>query len=173
MSVNQHLKKLQFQHEWIFSSVSFGSVLILIGAIYLAYPGNLFDDIINFFKNFTITQVPSTSISLPAPANPATHINLYRAWFEFCLGVGVIEVIILLLRLMFHSLHRKIAENVGNLVSWFGSAYLVSVYLVTSPSVTNWFVFWAGIIMVMGLSLTTRAFVALGYRWKRQRDKTR
>jgi hypothetical protein len=170
LSVNQHLKKLHFQNEWIFSSVSFGAVLILIGAIYLAYPGNLFDDLLNFFKNFTIAQAPSTSISLPTPINPAAHINLYRAWFEFCIGIGVIEVVILFLRMLFNSPHRKIAENVGNLVSWFGSAYLVSVFLVTSPSVTNWFVFWAGIIIVIGLSLITRGFVTLGYRWKRQRS---
>jgi hypothetical protein len=168
LAINQPVKKSWFQIEWIFSVVTTGAVLILLGAIYLAYPGNFFDDISSFAGNFAITQVSST-ISLPAPTNPEAYINLYRAAFELCLGVGIIEAVILMLRIMFRAPLKKIAENVGGLVSWFGSAYLTSVYLISAPSVTNWFVFWAAIFIVMGLSLIARAIVILGYKWKRRR----
>jgi hypothetical protein len=162
------VRKPIYQREWLFSAVSVGSILILFGLIYLLYPGNLIDDAIKFMYNFTLTELPSTNISLPIPLSLSSNVYLYYAVFEFCIGVGVIESIILALRVMFNSSPRRIAETVGNIVAWFGTGYLVYAFLVTAPSVSKWFVFWAGIIIILGLSLVARAFVDLGYKWKKR-----
>jgi hypothetical protein len=162
------VKKPIFQREWLFSAVSVGAVLILLGLIYLLYPGNIINDIIKFTTNFTLTDFPSTNISLPVPINPAPNLNLYNTVFYFCISMGAIDCVILALRVKYNSSHRRIAETVANLVAWFGSGYLVYTYLVTAPSVNKWFVFWAGIIIIMGLSLVARAFVDLGYKWKKR-----
>jgi hypothetical protein len=162
------VKKPYFQREWLFSSVSVGAILILFGLIYLFYPGNLIEDIIKFTNNFTLTQFPSTNINLPVPISQASNLNLYNAVLYFSIGVGVIESIILAVRFMYNSPPRRIAETVSNIVLWFGLSYLVYTYLVTAPSANKWFVFWAGIIIILGLSLVARAFVDLGYKWKKR-----
>jgi len=132
---NEHLtyyepyRKPIHQREWLFSAVSVGSILILFGLIYLVYPGNLIDDAIKFTYNFTLTELPSTNISLPIPVSLASNVYLYNAVFEFCIGVGFIESIILALRVMFNSQPRRIAETVGNIVAWFGSSYLSTLSL--------------------------------------------
>jgi hypothetical protein len=161
-------KKPFFQREWLFSVVSLGLVLVLLGIVYLLYPGNVIDDMIKFFENFTLSQFPSTDISLPAPISLAANLPLFTAAFEFALGVSSIEIVMLLMRIVFHSNSRRIAETVGNLVFWFGLSYMVYAYLITAPSVNKWFLFWAGIIVVLGLSLIARAFVDLGYKWKKR-----
>jgi hypothetical protein len=168
LTSTQPAKKSFFQKERLFSAISIGSLLILLGVIYLLYPGNFFDDLSNFLKNFTLVLFPSTNISLPAPLHTAANLTLYWAAFEFSVGVGIIEVIILSLRLNFHSNPRRTAETVANIVNWFGFALLIYVYLLTETSVNKWFVFWAGVIIVVGLSLIARSFVDLAYKWKKK-----
>jgi hypothetical protein len=162
-------KKPFYQREGAISAVSIGLIFIIVGLIYLLYqPNDIVKDIISFISNFTLAALPGTSISLPVPVSQAADVNLYTAVFEFCLGVGATESIILLLRLSVHSHPRRIGETVANMVVWFGSGYMVYSFLVTAPSTNKWFVFWAGVIIIFGLSLVTRAFVILGYKWKKQ-----
>ena len=169
LTVNRPEGKSLFRHEWLFSTISVSSMLILLGLIYLLYlPGNIFDDIFKFLKNFTFAQFHSSPISLPVPIKPGENLGLYNAAFEFCVGIAIIESVILALRLKYRSPHRRIAETTGNVVAWFGSSYMVLVYLLTATTTTKWFVFWAGIFIVIGLSLIARAFVGLAYRWKQQ-----
>jgi hypothetical protein len=47
----------------------------------------------------------------------------------------------------------------GNFVYWFGAAYLVTTYLNSTMVPSDWFVFWAGILIILGLSFIARAFV--------------
>jgi hypothetical protein len=63
-----------------------------------------------------------------------------------------------------HSPIRRTAETVGNLVFWLGTSYLVTTYLNESATINQWFVFWAGIIVFVGLSLIARGFVLLTRR---------
>jgi hypothetical protein len=151
--------------EGIYSAISIGAVLILLGIVYaLAQPSSLWDSIITFFSNLTTRSVPGTGISLPAPANPAAHAVLYTAAFQFCIGLGILQVILLALRLAMRSPISKTAETVGTLVYWFGASYLITTYLNNTTTINRWFMFWAGILIILGLSFIARAFVLLTKR---------
>jgi hypothetical protein len=146
--------------EGIFSAISVGAVFILIGVIYVAtLPVSLWEKVVAFFNSFSTLPVSNTGIYLPAPAVPAAHTVLYSAVFQFCLGLGILQVILLVLRLAWHSPISKTAETVGNLVFWFGASYLVFTFLNSSTQMDTWFGFWAAILVVLGVSLIARALV--------------
>jgi hypothetical protein len=148
--------------ERLFSAISAGAFFILIGVIYFAnLSSNLWNALIDFFGGFTFAQVPSTGIYLPAPISPASHAVLYNAIFQFCIGLGILQIVMLTLRFTSKSPIGKTAETMGNLVFWFGSAYLITTYLNSTTNLSKWFVFWAGILMILGLSFVARSFVLL------------
>jgi len=64
----------------------------------------------------------------------------------------------------FRSPVARKAETVENIVFWMGASYLVIAYLVNMTIPAEWFVFWAGIIMLFGLSLVARSFILLAKR---------
>ena len=145
--------------EGIISAISVGAVLILIGTIYVTtLPTPLWDKIVSFFGSFDIVKV-SDQISLPAPAAIADHAVVYNAAFQFCIGIAILQIILLTLRLMWHSPISKTAETAGNLVYWFGASYLVPTFLNSATDVPTWFAFWAAILMVLGVSMIARAIV--------------
>jgi hypothetical protein len=151
--------------ENLISAISAGAVFILIGVVFvLAQPSNLWDSIVSFFSSFTLRSVPGIGISLPAPANPAAHAVLYTAVFQFHIGLGILQIILLAIRLTIRSPIGKTAETMGNLVKWFGGAYLVTTYLNNTTTISRWFMFWAGILIILGLSLIVRALVLLAKR---------
>lgn len=151
--------------EAIINAVSVGVVFILLGLVFvLALPHNLFEAIIAFFRNMTIRSVGGTSLQLPAPANLGVHTILYAAVFQFTLGLALLQILILILRIGFGSPIRKISETAGSLVFWAGAAYLVYLYLNASTMLREWFVFWAGIIIVIGISIIVRGLVRLARR---------
>jgi hypothetical protein len=84
---------------------------------------------------------------------------------RFCFIWGVFQIVILVLRLVLRSHVDKVAETVSNMVYWFGSGVLVRMFLlefVRFPSVTGvtrWFVFWAAIIMLFGVTLIIRGII--------------
>jgi len=134
----------------------------MLGLVYVInLPASLWNAVFDFFGSFTLAQVPTTGIYLPAPTNPATHALLYGAIFQFCIGLGILQIVFLLLRIMMNSPINKTAETMGNLVYWFGAAYLVTTYLNNTTNTSEWFVFWAGILIILGLSFIARAFVLL------------
>lgn len=148
--------------ENIFTAVYIGALFILIALIYFIHlPNNLWNEIVNFFGTLTLAEVPGTGIGLPAPSNPASHIQLYTAAFQFSLGIGILEIIILVLRVGLHSPMSRKAETVENIVFWLGTSYLITTYLVNMTLSSEWFVFWAGIILIFGLSLIARAFILI------------
>jgi hypothetical protein len=150
--------------EGILSAISVGTVFILIGTIYVTtLPTSLWDKIVAFFSSFDIVGV-TDRISLPAPAVPAAHTVVYNAAFQFCIGIAILQIILLTLRLMWHSPTGKTAETAGNLVYWFGASYLVFTFLNSSTTVTTWFAFWATILMVLGVSMIARALVLFAKR---------
>jgi hypothetical protein len=150
--------------EGILSAISVGTVFILIGTIYVTtLPTSLWDKIVAFFSSFDIVGV-TDGISLPAPAVPAAHTVVYNAAFQFCIGIAILQIILLTLRLMWHSPIGKTAETAGNLVYWFGASYLVFTFLNSSTTVTTWFAFWAAILMVLGVSMIARALVLFAKR---------
>jgi hypothetical protein len=164
LSENQSKPKRPYQyHEGILSAVSVGAVFILIGLIFVATPG-LWEKIVSFFNDFTTTQVPGTGISLPAPAVPAAHAQLYVAVSQFSVGLVILEILLVAMRLIARSPTRRLAQEVGNLVFWLGVVYLINTFLNDATTLTIWFGFWAGVLVVLGLSLIARALVLLAKR---------
>jgi hypothetical protein len=148
--------------ESLFTAFYIGSLFIILALVYYMHlSDNLWDSLVNFFTSLTLAPVPTTGISLPAPANPENFGNLYFAAFQFSLAIGILEIIILALRVFLHSSVTRIAETIENIVFWFGASFLIIAYLVNMTISSEWFVFWAGIILVFGLALLTRAFVIL------------
>jgi len=151
--------------ENLVTAIYVGSVFIILGSVYFINQSNSFwSSISDFFTSITLAQVPGVSFSLPAPANPAAHIALYVAVFQFTLGLGILEIGVLALRIYLRSSVTRKAETVGNLVFWLGASFLILAYLVRMTLMTEWFVFWAGIILLGGISLLVRAFVFLAKR---------
>jgi hypothetical protein len=142
--------------EGIFSAISAGFFFVLIGAIFITTP-NLMNEIIDFFSNWRLVSVPNVSgLRLPAPASPAAHVVVYTAVRQYSFVWGLWQIVILALRFVFRSPAGKKAETVSNLVFSVGAGFLLSMFLIDT---TRWFVFWAAIIMLLGLSLIVRAVV--------------
>lgn len=144
--------------ERIFSAVSVGFFFVLIGVIFLTTP-NLFNKIIDFFQNFGLVKVPNTVILLPAPRFPWVHSLVYSALTQFSFVWSIFRAVILVLRFVDRSPLGKKAETVSNLVFWWGTSLLIRTFLNRALTTTTWFVFWAGVIMILGLSLIIRALI--------------
>jgi hypothetical protein len=150
------------RRDGLFSVVFVGLFFIMVAVVYfINLSNNIWNSFLSFINSFVLTQVPGTSIFLPAPQNPTGYIVLYNAAFEFCLGIGLLEMAILAIRILMHSPLPRKAETIENLVFWLGASYLVIAYLINMTIMSEWFVFWAGIILIAGLALVARAFVLL------------
>lgn len=148
-------------NEGLITAISIGGFFITVGVVFGLTPG-IAGKIGDFFRDLTGVTYPAIngSIVLPAPANPATHLALYNAVFNFMLAIGVLQIAILAARLWAHSPIRKIAETVGNTVFWIGGAVVANVYLVAG-TLSGWFTFWPSLIILAGASLIAQFFVYL------------
>jgi hypothetical protein len=90
---------------------------------------------------------------------PSAHAGLYTAVEQFDLGLGILQVALLAARLIVQSPIRRIAETAGSLIFWFGASYLTLTYLNSTTTQKMWFLFWAAIVMLFGVSLIVRAIV--------------
>ncbi len=153
--------------ENLFTALYVGSVFIILATVYyINIKADIWGRLVDFFSTLTLAPVPSTGISLPAPS-PQVGFGfqkLYMFGFEFALGLGILEIAILILRVFLHSPVSRKAETIENVVFWLGASYLISTYLVNMTIQSEWFVFWAGIIMIFGVSLVARAFVIIANR---------
>jgi hypothetical protein len=148
--------------EGLFTALYIGALFIILALVYFIHlSDNLWDSLVTFFTTLTLAPVPTTGISLPAPSTPTNFGNLYFAAFQFSLAIGILEIIILALRVVLRSSVTRIAETIENIVFWFGASYLIITYLVNMTITSEWFVFWAGIILIFGIALLARAFVIL------------
>jgi hypothetical protein len=71
-------------------------------------------------------------------------------------------------RFILGSSARKKADGLGDVVFWFGAAYLVQTWLL---NVTKWFEFWALIIVLIGASLIARGLLLVA-AWQLRRKKS-
>ncbi|MCW4018220.1 MAG: hypothetical protein NWF00_06035 [Candidatus Bathyarchaeota archaeon] len=160
-----HVRKKETDNP-IITAVSIGGFLIVLGLVFALNP-NLLGQIGDFFGNLTTRGFPTGSsgsqIALPAPANPATHLDLYHALIQFDIGIGVLQVLIIGLRLMFHSRLGKISETVGNLIFWFGAAVLTNIFLLTG-TLEGWFQYWAALLVIVGVTVVVRGLIHLARR---------
>jgi len=151
--------------ENLITALYVGFIFILLAVLYfINVHTNLWGKFVNFISSFILATVPGTNISLPVPVNPGAYTMLYNAAFQFCVGLGLLEIAVLALRIWLSSPFPRKAETIENIVFWLGTSYLVVTYLVNITIPSEWFVFWAGIILIAGLSLVARAFVLLAKR---------
>ena len=157
------------RQESILNAISVGSVFILLGLVYvLALPTSLWDLLIRFLGGFAVRQFPGTGISVPVPLNPGAYLALFSAVFRFCLGIGLLQILVLALRLLWKSPVRRTAETAGNLVFWLGVSFAVAGLLMSitpamsiATATSMWFAFWGAFILITGFSLLARAAVIL------------
>jgi hypothetical protein len=151
--------------ESMITAIYAGAIFIVLALVYYIHlPSSLWNRLVDFISSFTLSLAPSTGIPLPVPAIPAAHVELYNAAFQFSLGLGILEIAILAIRILLHSPMQRKAETVENLVFWLGTSYLISSYLLNMTLKSEWFVFWAGVILISGLSLVARAFILFANR---------
>ena len=147
-------------HEGLITALAIGGFFIILGSVFALTPG-VSQETNAFFSDLTTVTYPlgsSSTVHLPAPANPAEHIGFYTAVVNFLLGVGILQIVILALRLWVKSPIRRIAETVGNLVFWLGAAVMANIFLLAG-TLNGWFQFWSTLIILVGASLIARFFV--------------
>jgi hypothetical protein len=157
--------------EGLFSALSAGFFLLLVGTLFVITP-NLFDKLQAFFTDFTLKEpIPHlANVFVPVPEHLGQHTVVYTAAGQFSLVWGVFQVIILTLRFVVGSPVSKKAETAGNIIGWLGTAYLIDVLLTSAlftgfNALENWFVFWAALIMLIGVSLIVRAAILAAHFW--------
>jgi len=132
--------------------------LSVVAAVFSLVPGfNV--SIVSFFQDFTITQIPNTSLNVFAPAAPSAHAALYAVVAWFCLIWGIALFFILGIRFAVGSPRGKKAETFTSIIFWLGAYYLINTYLNVATTITLWFVFWAVLAMLLGGSLIIRAVI--------------
>ena len=147
--------------ESLIGAVSAGFFLVLLGVLFIATPG-LFSRTIDFFEDFGSVVVPNTTISFLAPTHPLSHRIVYTAAEQFCFAFGVFHVVILALRFAARSQVSKKADTIGSLIFWIGAGYLIRTLLLEATrwtALTTWFVFWAVLIVLIGVTLIVRAII--------------
>jgi hypothetical protein len=151
--------------ESLLTAIYLGSILIILAAVYaINLPISIWDKLVDFFMSLTLSPVGG-GVALPAPAVPKAHTDLYMAGFQFAIGLGIAEIVILALRILMHSPTARKAETIENIVFWLGASYLIITYLVNMTIAAEWFMFWAGIILIFGLALIARSFILLASRY--------
>ncbi len=154
-------REIHTRNDGIITAVAFGGFLIIVGLVFAMNSG-LWQGITNFFNNITTRSFPvgntTSNTMLPAPVNPAGHNALYNAVFQFDVAFGILQLLILGLRIWMRSRISRIAETLGNAVFWLGAAGLVNVFLLTG-TLNGWFEYWTALIVVVGVSFVARATV--------------
>ena len=143
------------------TAVAVGGFLIVVGLVFALNP-DLWQRIVNFFNDITTARFPfggaTSSIALPAPENPFAHIALYKAVFQFDMGFGVVQLLVLALRVWTRSRINRVAESLGDVIFWLGAALLVNIFLLKGTQ-AGWFEYWAALIIVVGISFIGRGLV--------------
>jgi len=147
--------------EGLLTALGFGGFLIIVGLVFALTP-NLWQRVMDFFHDISTVTFPlgssTSNIVLPAPQHSGNHDVLYTALLQFDVALGILQVIILGLRVWIHSTTRKIADTIGDAIFWLGSAALVNAFLLTGTH-SSWFEYWATLIILVGVSFVARAIV--------------
>ncbi len=153
-------------HEGLITALSIGGFFIILGILFGLTPA-ISQNTNKFFSDLTTVTFPfgnpGSTVSLLAPAHPADHQGFYSAMMNFLIGVGVLQIVILGLRLAVHSRIRRIAQSIGDLIFWIGAAVMANVFLLAGTQI-GWFQFWSSLIVLIGVSLITQFFVYLSKR---------
>jgi len=138
---------------WL-STLSFGFFLILFGLIWIITP-NFSSKVIDFVKDFHLEHL-TEHVVLPAPEH--SHPIIYKATMQFCVVFGAFQIVILILRFIFHDSLDKKSGTISNIAFWFITSFFLNM-LVNEP--THWFGFLAGLIISIGLAIIASSLVKL------------
>ena len=141
----------------ILGFASFGFFLLLIGVIWVITP-NLFQEVVDFFKDFDLTEEIFPNVFLPAPAHPHRHIVVYTALAQFCFAFGLFQIIILVLRFFFRESIDRVAGTFSGIVFWLGVGFVSNLL---AAEAIDWFGFIGWFIVFVGLSLVVRSLLVL------------
>jgi hypothetical protein len=147
-------------YEGLITALAVGGFFIILGLTVVLTPG-LANQTQAFLNDLSTVSYPvgsASNVHFPAPANPASHMGLYSAVMDFFLAIGILQIVILVLRLFFHSSTRRIGQTVGSAVFWLGAAVLANVFLFAG-TLTGWFSFWTALIVLIGVSLIAQGIV--------------
>jgi hypothetical protein len=146
----------RYIHEGLITAIAVGGFLISLGLIVVTTPG-IMEKIGALFSDITWVSYPfgSSTAMFPAPANPALHIDIFTAFMNFILAIGIIQIVILPIRLIVHSPIGRIAETLGNLIFWVGATVAANIFLLVG-TLMGWFQFWSWLIVLAGLGLIVR-----------------
>ena len=150
-------------HEGLITALSIGGFFIILGIVFGLTPA-ISQNTNTFFSDLTTVRFPfgspGSTVSLFAPAHPADHQSFYTAVVNFLIGVGILQIVILVFRLAVHSRIRRIAQSVGDLIFWLGAAVLANVFLMAGTQ-SGWFQLWSSLIVLIGVSFVAQFFVYL------------
>ena len=138
---------------WL-STLSFGFFLILLGAIWIITP-NFSSKVIDFVKDFHLEHL-TEHIVLPAPKE--SHPVVYTAAMQFCLVFGAFQIVILVLRFIFHDSVNRKSGTISNIAFWFSTGFFLNMLVNKS---IGWFGFLAGLIISIGLAIIASSAVKL------------
>jgi len=85
-------------YEGLITALAVGGFFIILGFVIVSTP-NIIDKAFDFFSDITMRQIGGNNIFLPAPASPAQHLTVFTAMMNFFLAIGILQIIILALRL--------------------------------------------------------------------------
>jgi len=139
--------------SWL-GTLSFGFFLVLLGVIWIITP-NLSGEVIDFAKDFDLEHL-SEHIILPTPQH--SHAVLYTAAMQFCLAFGVFQIVILVLRFLFHDSLHEVSGTISNIAFWFGTGFFLN--MLANDSI-GWLGFIAGLIVSIGLAIVASSLVKL------------
>ena len=137
------------------SLASFGFFLLLIGVIWVITP-NLFQEVVDFFKDFKLEKEIFPNVFLPAPAH--RHPIVYTALARFCFVFGLFQSVILVLRFFFRESLDKVAGAFSGVVFWLGVGFVSNLL---AAGAIGWFGFLGWFIVFGGLSLVVRSLLVL------------
>ncbi|HML02258.1 MAG TPA: hypothetical protein VK487_02675 [Candidatus Bathyarchaeia archaeon] len=156
-------------NEGLFGALTAGFFFLLIGILFITIP-DLLGKTIGLFQDFNAVRVPHTGIYLPAPVTPSQYTTVYTAVFQFSLVWAFFEIAILILRIGIGSRYRRITRSFGNIVFWFGTAFLTNRYLSSMTTLMTlylqhqrWYAFWGLLVALIGVSLVVRAIALAAY----------
>jgi hypothetical protein len=161
-----------FFSEGFITALSVGGFFIILGLVFVLTPGT-WHAADAFFQDLKIVNVSTTShianLNVPAPENPQMHADFYSSVFNFCVGIGILQIAFLALRVIFSSSGRRISNSVGDLIFWFGAAYSVNAFLLAGTLKGFW-QFWAALLIIIGISLIIRGIIYLAI-WRTRHTK--
>lgn len=147
-------KKPYFGTTGWLSTLSFGFFLILFGVIWIITP-NFSSKVVDFVKDFHLEHL-TEHVVLPAPEH--SHPVVYRAAMQFCLVFGAFQIVVLILRFIFHDSLDNKSGTISNIAFLFSAGFFLN--MLANKSI-GWFGLLAGLIISIGLAIVASSLVKL------------